>query len=181
MTYSWNCFDLVAISHHPKLQDLIITHNRIIDLTPLCNLQSLKSINAKYNQIESLPFKTSNLYNLKSLNVSYNALFFLGNIESLQSLVEFRAGNFDSFFELTYSDHNVIRNMCLKEDMKCLLTVSINNNALDMFDCRHLVAIQNLFVNENQLGPFIHEYKVETLLVLSCENQKTQDPLYLIY
>jgi hypothetical protein len=61
--------------------------------------------------------------------------------------------------------------------MKCLTTLSLNQNELDMFDCRHLVAINSISVDQNRLGPFIHEYKVETLTIISAENQESLESL----
>jgi hypothetical protein len=58
--------------------------------------------------------------------------------------------------------------------MPKLEILSMNDNQIDMFDCRHLMNLVSLSLDRNRLGPFLHEYKIDTLAVLSVEHQ---DPI----
>ena len=65
--------------------------------------------------------------------------------------------------------------MSLKKDMPRLEILNMNDNQIDMFDCRHLMNLTSLSVDRNRLGPFLHEYKIDTLAVLSVEHQDAGD------
>jgi hypothetical protein len=67
--------------------------------------------------------------------------------------------------------------MNLRQDMPNLQTLNLADNQIDMFDCRHLMNLVSLYVDRNRLGPFVHEYKIDTLAVLSAEHQEADDPL----
>nr|CDS19080.1 leucine rich repeat and calponin y [Echinococcus granulosus] len=73
-----------------NLEELDLSYNRIVDISPLVNIQSLKVLNLNQNMISVLPYDIHKLENLLSLNCQQNRIYHLPNsLAQMKMLEEF--------------------------------------------------------------------------------------------
>ncbi|KAJ3282050.1 hypothetical protein HK104_011127 [Borealophlyctis nickersoniae] len=152
--------DLSALLCLSNLRELHAANNQIDSCRALQSMRSLLKANLRDNRIRCLEFGACGPDRLEMLDVSCNEIEYLDNFESLTALREL------------ILDQNAIKSMSLHRNLPNLEILSLNDNAISVFDGGRLTGLRRLYLDRNALGRVEGENTLEGLELLSLESQR---------
>lgn len=130
---------VLVLQAFPRLIRLNLTHNRIIDISPLIHLRNLVEVVLAFNQIEDIS-PVSNLWNLVKLDLSGNKISDISAISMLTGLIELDL------------PRNQIREITALRSLKSLEVLNlVSNPIVDLNPLNELTDLTRLRLDEIQL------------------------------
>ncbi|TWT52306.1 Internalin-A precursor [Thalassoglobus neptunius] len=128
-----------------NLSELMLSENRISDLSPIANLINIQSLSLSKNQIKSVK-PLSQLVKLQYIEIEDNQLESLESLEGLEPLTNLRA---------FYAKGNHISDLSPLAAAEKLVSLNLNdNNVQDLSPIAGLKRISTLGLNNNQVSDF---------------------------
>ena len=155
--------DLTPISQLKNLQGLGLPHNQIVDLTPISQLSSLIWLGLPHNQIVDLT-PISQLNNLQRLYLGGNQIVDLTPISQLNSL------------NLLYLYDNEIDDLTPLNQLKNLTWLDLGGNRIDdLTPLNQLKNLQELVLSNNRIENVSPLAKLTYLRSLLLSNNRIED------
>ncbi len=179
--------DITGLEYAINLESLDLGYNKVIDLTPIRNLTSLKSLKLDYNNdfedLDSIANLTSLTYlSLVGLShiTSFNGLKNLVNLEYLNLSIT-KIDSLDFIKDLTklkkcYLAFNNISDLSPLANLKDLNTLALNDNYIqDIASLSGLTSLKFLYLDNNFISDFSSLLSLTNLETLSVKRNYTSD------
>jgi len=162
---------------HLSLKSITIIHSSIGDITTICNIETLTTLNLSYNSISELP--KFNLPNLRSLTLDGNKIKDITNITSLTSL-EILNISCNSILELPKNFYilNKLKNISISNNnlkhhyplelMPSLKLINLRHNAITFSKCCFHNNVSILDISYNNFQHLDYDSFNHTVRIFIC-------------
>ena len=146
-----------------SLEELNLSNNQIIDISPISSLSNLKSLKLSFNEIKGDVVALEKLQNLEILELDFNQI---ENIDALYGLTEMK--------ELVL-EGNRIQFIGAVENLENLSKLNLGNNGInDLQALGNLTMLEELYLFSNNISYFDPIDKMSRLRILDMSNNNIE-------